>query len=127
MLTRVAGSRSWQQFLLRREGSVVATGCTLHTCVFAGMLAGHSVDVILSLSTAGVGVPAALEDVCGELSVHNNTDMRFEACSDTRVCRGILCVQQVCIDSSCYLDRLLIRSTDLCARHCKHQRLGAAS
>ncbi len=89
------GEHSWQQYLMRHEGTAVATGCTLHTCVFQGTLEGRTVDVIFSTSVAGIGVPPAMVDVCGKLLLQSEAGISFDACRRTRVCRDTLCVQQV--------------------------------
>jgi len=89
------GYHSWQQYLMRREGMAVATGCLLHTCLFSGTLDGQTVDVAFTPAVAGIGVPARFAHVCADLLLVNHSSIRIKACAEQRVCRDNLCAPQV--------------------------------
>lgn len=112
-----AGFDDWRQYLMSSEGMVRASGCTLHTCVFAGMLDNTDVDVIFSMSTAGIGVPASFADSCTTLQLKGDVNTRFKACAQTRVCRGSLCVPQVCLRDSEASHNMFTSFADILPRH----------
>ena len=90
------GTHAWQQFLVRREGTAVASGCAGLDCVFDGRLGDQRVRVIFNPAVAGVGVgvlpPAG---GCVALVVHGAREIRIRACSARKVCRDALCGPQL--------------------------------
>lgn len=111
------GLDDWRQYLVPSEGMVKASGCTLHTCVFAGILDNTDVDIIFSMSTAGIGVPASFADSCSTLQLKGDVNPRFKACAQTRVCRGSLCVSQVCLRDSEASHNMFTSFADILPRH----------
>lgn len=89
------GTHSWQQYLMRREGSAVSSGCAALDCVFGGQLDGADVQVVFSPVRAGIGVHALPTAECTQLAIHGSRAIRVSACRTRKVCRDGLCVPQV--------------------------------
>lgn len=89
------GTHSWQQYLVRREGTSGASNCAPLTCTFEGQLDGREVLVHLNPGVAGIGVASLPTNECVELLIHGSQKIRVEACRTRKVCRDNLCVQQL--------------------------------
>jgi hypothetical protein len=91
------GTHVWEQFIVPREGAVIATDCPVDGCVLDGTIADLDVSVVFSPYVAGVGVPAEMASLCDVVKIHGSFEMKIDACASVQVCRDSLCVPQVCL------------------------------
>jgi hypothetical protein len=91
----IPGTHSWQQHLMRREGTAVASGCAGVDCVFAGRLGDAPVQVVFSPIRTGIGVRVLPSTDCVMLVVDGTRAIRINACRTRKVCRDSLCVPQL--------------------------------